>query len=48
MNLLLADHPEMKYAGSGVVASCDYTTYPSIYFYINGRYYEVPPSQYVV
>jgi hypothetical protein len=44
----MSDHPEMVVVGEAVLGSCDISTYDSVYFYINGRYYEIPPSAFII
>lgn len=49
LDLIVADHPEAKfYSGSGAyTGTCDTSKYSSVFFYIDGAYYEVKPETFI-
>lgn len=46
--MVLRNHPEAIKSNGNYVGSCDRSTYPSIYLYINGKYFEIDPQTYVI
>ena len=48
VNLLLHNMPYYTYRHDRYFISCDTTTYPSLYLYIEGHWVEIPPSSYVL
>lgn len=48
MEQLMRNHPEAYDYGGIVTGNCDLGTYDTVYFYLNGRYYGIDPSTYVI
>ena len=48
--LLMAEQTDIlkTFSPGAHYVPCDTSKYPSLYFFIDGRYYEIPPSSYIV
>lgn len=44
----MRNHPEAYDYSGLIIANCNLAEYDSVYFYLNGRYYEITPSMYVI